>query len=189
MQDSATAALSAQDLIARFGLQPHPEGGWYAETFRSDVPIKAQQVKQNGAEAEAEAEKTTISRCASTAIYFLVAPGSVSRLHRIQSDECWHFYMGSALTIVEIDEDSNECVVTQLGQNIAKGEVPQYVVKANRWFGSFSTSDDPSIFSFVGCTVAPGFEFEDFELASRAMLLQKHPKATDYIIKLTEGLP
>lgn len=170
-----SSQTSASELISRFGLKPHPEGGWYAETFRSNVTVTT--------------PSTTGTRCASTAIYFLVAPGSVSRLHRIQSDECWHFYMGHPLTIVEIDEDSKQCILTQLGNDINRGEIPQYVVKANRWFGSFPSSDDPDSFSFVGCTVAPGFEFSDFELASRADLLEKFPLASEMIVKLTEGLP
>lgn len=125
------------------------------------------------------------------AIYFLVTPGRCSRLHRIKSDEVWHFYLGGPLTVVELLEDG-QVRKTVLGQNILEGNhVLQHVVRRDTWFGCYN--DDNTEFSLVGCTVAPGFDFKDFELASRQVLLS-NPKyqskeAQDIITLLTEGLP
>ena len=128
-------------------------------------------------------------RAASTAIYFLITPGAVSRLHRIQADEVWHFYLGSPLVVVEITEDG-ELTKTILGSNVLSGEecpsVPQHVVRAGTWFGCYPL--DGGEFSFVGCTVAPGFEFSDFELASRDKLLARFPQHAAEIEPLTVGL-
>ena len=122
-------------------------------------------------------------RSASTAIYFLITPGSVSRLHRILSDEVWHFYAGGPLEVVELID--GKAKITKIG--LEDGCIPQYVVKAGTWFGSYPC--EGSKYSLVGCTVAPGFDFQDFELGSRAKLLADFPDAKDTIVKLTEGLP
>ena len=155
-------------------MQPHPEGGYYAETYRSPVLVPT---------ARGE-------RSASTAIYFLMTPHTFSRLHRIQSDECWHFYAGQPLEVVELVKDDDNgaggyAKITRVG--IGPGCVPQYMVKAGTWFGSYPSS--ASEYSLVGCTVAPGFDFTDFELASRAHLLKEFPAAADIITKMTVGLP
>lgn len=125
-----------------------------------------------------------VSRSASTGIYFLICPGNVSRLHRIQSDEMWHFYLGGPMTVVELDNSHPDGYkATVIGQDITKGQVVQYVVKAGVWFGSYP--NEGTLFSFVGCSVAPGFDFSDFELADRAELLTDFPKAATIIEKLT----
>jgi uncharacterized protein len=168
--------MDAQFLVQKFGLLPHPEGGFYRETFRSDKDVSVV-LKGNNE-----------TRASSTAIYFMVVPGNVSRLHRIESDEVWHFYSGGPLKVIELTKDSEAMYrETILGNDIASGQILQYVVKRGTWFGCFPA--EGSAFSFVGCTVAPGFEFQDFELASRAKLLEEFPKAADVIVKLTEGLP
>jgi predicted cupin superfamily sugar epimerase len=150
-------------------------GGFFAESFRSDINV--------------DLDQGTKKRTASTAIYFLVTPGNVSRLHRIQSDEVWHFYLGGPLTVIELDAgESKGYRATVLGQDVVAGQLQQYVVKRGTWFGCYPA--DGTEFSFVGCTVAPGFEFQDFELASRAALLAAFPEsASDVIVKLTDGLP
>ena len=172
-------------LVDKFHLQPHPEGGWYQETYRSDeVVLRDGETK----------------RSASTAILFLVGSGNVSRLHRITADEIWHFYLGSPLTVVEISHNyPGGFKETILGQDIMSTQLVQYTVKKGTWFGCYpvplSASTAEEIYSFVGCTVAPGFEFADFELASRAALLAEFTTpgssshAESLIIKLTEGLP
>ena len=104
--------------------------------------------------------------------------GNVSRIHRIQSDEIWHFYKGSAIKIIELVEDGFK--ETELGTDLL-----QYTVPANTWFGSYPTDS----YSFVGCTVSPGFDFADFELGSRAKLMVEFPNARSVIEKLTIGLP
>jgi predicted cupin superfamily sugar epimerase len=163
------SVVDAKYLVEKFNLLPHPEGGFYGETFRSDLEINS-------------------DRIASTAIYFLITPGNVSRFHRIKSDEVWHFYLGGPMSVVEISPDSEGMYKeTILGQDIINGEIQQLVVKRDTWFGCFPA--EGTSFSFVGCTVAPGFDFRDFELASRASLLKEFPKASEIIVKLTEGLP
>jgi predicted cupin superfamily sugar epimerase len=165
-------------LIAKYKMQPHPEGGYYVETFRSEINVDT----KNG------------PRSASTAIYFLMNADSISRLHRIASDEVWHFYLGCPITIVELDETTGGAKLTTLGNNITSdsNEVVQYVVKGGTWFGSYpniaSVTED---FSFVGCTVSPGFDFSDFELGSNAALSGMFPVAAaqGVIDKMTIGLP
>ena len=176
-------------LIAKFNLKEHPEGGWYSETYKCSEKV----TKQDGT-----------TRSASTAILFLVGAGNVSRLHRIASDEIWHFYLGSPLTVVEISHEyPGGFKETILGQDIMSTQLVQYTVKAGVWFGCFPATAhgaegvEGEVYSFVGCTVAPGFEFADFELASRATLLAEFATTTvessqaikSLIIKLTEGLP
>lgn len=136
-------------IIEKNALQPHPEGGFYKETYRSEVEVTT---VIKGKECK---------RKASTAIIFLICDGNVSRLHRIEADEIWHFYSGGALTVVEVDD-----VALTVKKTIVNATNPQYTVKRGVWFGSYCEPGVP--FSFVGCTVAPGFEFEDFELADRA---------------------
>lgn len=152
-------------------MQPHPEGGYYVETFRSSTNVQTDYG----------------IRSASTAIYFLVSGNNISRLHRIRSDEVWHFYAGGPITVVELDDSTRTARLTILGTDFEKGQSVQYTVKAGTWFGSYPSNEKD--FCFVGCTVAPGFDFADFELASRAKLLQEYPNAADIIIKMTEGLP
>jgi len=165
MQD----ATMIDKLKTTYDMQPHPEGGFFKETDR----------------AESRITSSFGERSASTAIYFLITPGSVSRLHRIRADEVWHFYLGGPMTVVELVDGAAKC--TTLGHDVLDGQLVQYTVKAGTWFGSFPNAG--SAYSFVGCTVAPGFEFEDFELGSRAALLAEFPDARDLVVKLTEGLP
>jgi uncharacterized protein len=130
---------SAGDIIARLGLQPHPEGGYYRETFRDSLDA-------NG-------------RSLSTAIYFLLARGEPSHWHRIDAVEIWHYYAGQALNL-QIADDSGQRSV-RLGPDLAADEVPQAIVPAHAWQAAVSTGD----WTLVGCTVAPGFDFAKFEMA------------------------
>jgi hypothetical protein len=105
-----------------------------------------------------------------------------------QSHVVWHFYLGGKMSIIELTLDTEQMYKeTVLGQNIVEGEIQQLVVKRDTWFGCFPAKG--THFSFVGCTVSPGFDFQDFELGSRAKLLEEFPNAGEVIIKLTEGLP
>jgi predicted cupin superfamily sugar epimerase len=135
-------APSAADIIARLGLRPHPEGGHYRETFR-DPRFDAG------------------GRALSTAIYFLLAHGERSHWHRIDAVEVWHYYAGHALTLQIVDSGDKRSVT--LGPDLTAGEVPQAIVPANAWQAAQSTGD----WTLVGCTVAPGFDFEKFELAPK----------------------
>lgn len=136
--------MTAADVIARLGLVPHPEGGHFRETFR-------------------DGRSVVDGRSASTAIYFLLARGEVSRWHRIDAAEVWHWYAGSPLELAQSTTlDGSEAARTAvLGNDLATGERPQIVVPAHVWQRARSLGD----WTLVGCTVAPGFSFTHFELA------------------------
>lgn len=174
MTSHATPApVSVERLIEAYGLVPHPEGGFFRETYRSGDVIGA----------SALPSRYSGSRAASTAIYYLLPEGTMSRLHRVASDEVWHFYLGGALRLVEILSDGN-VRETRLGTDIARGDEVQYVVRAGTWFGAYP--EEGSGYSLVGCTVAPGFDFADFELGKRDALLSRYPQAHSAIRRLTD---
>ena len=135
-------ASSAADIIARLDLKPHPEGGHYRETFRDP------RLDGNG-------------RAFSTAIFFLLARGERSHWHRIDAVEIWHYYAGDALTLQIANDRGRRSV--RLGPDLAAGEVPQAIVPAQACQAAESTGD----WTLVGCTVAPGFDFAEFELAPK----------------------
>ena len=158
-------------------MQPHPEGGYFAETYRSN-----EEVQQN-----ALPTRFSGPRSFSTAIYFLLESGQFSSLHRIQADEVWHFYAGDPLDVFVIDP-GGELTIIRLGKRLDQGEVFQAVVPAGCWFGSkpvIAATVKESGFSLVGCTVAPGFDFADFELADRTVLLNQFPQHRQVIEVLT----
>jgi len=163
---------SADEIIKTYGLQEHPEGGFFKETYRSKQLLK--QSALNGSHSG--------DRYIATAIYFLLKSSSKSHFHRIRSDEIWHFYLGGPLNLVEITPDGRK-IETKIGPNILQGEKLQYVVKAGHWFGAFPVESSP--YSFVGCTVAPGFDFSDFELGTRDGLQSLFPTHQRIIEKLT----
>ncbi|MEH7235145.1 cupin domain-containing protein [Bacillus sp. JJ1562] len=156
----------AQFYISNLGLESHPEGGFYKQTFASDEMIDTEQDKQ---------------RKLYTSIYFLLRSEDISHLHRLQSDELWYYHGGSPLTVHIIDE-SGEYKEMQLGLNLDKGEVPQVLVPKNSIFGSSVKKENT--FSLVGCMVSPGFEFEDFELFTQDELLKEFPQHEEVIRKL-----
>jgi predicted cupin superfamily sugar epimerase len=139
--------MTSKDYIQHLQLIPHPEGGYYKETYRSPLEITV--------------EGFSDQRSISTSIYFLLEQGQESALHRIKSDEIWFYQDGDCLEIIEIDEHNAE-VITLLGKNIIRGEVLQHVVKAGRWFGARLKPE--SSFCLFACQVSPGFDFRDFEL-------------------------
>jgi predicted cupin superfamily sugar epimerase len=136
---AAGADLSADDVVRLLGMRPHPEGGHYRETFR-DAPAHD-------------------GRAASTAIYFLLSEGEISRWHRIEAAEVWHWYAGAALKLAIFVEGRRSEI--RLGNTLNAGERPQAVVPAGAWQQAASTG----AWTLVGCTVAPGFDFSGFELA------------------------
>jgi predicted cupin superfamily sugar epimerase len=163
---------SASYWINTLGLKKHPEGGYYRETYRSDAIIDTCCLG-NSYEG---------SRAVSTAIFFLLVGKDFSALHRIKSDEIWHFYLGTsmALHIFCADEEYEKII---LGTRPEKGESFQAIVRAGAWFGA--TLNDPSAYSLVGCTVAPGFDFRDFEMGRRDELIRLYPKYKTVIEMLT----
>ncbi len=154
-----TSPVSKDELIRRFGLLPHPEGGYYRETYRS-----TQTVSREGAEE---------TRSASTAIYYMLSDGAHSAWHRLKSDEIWHFYAGEPLNVHVLDEDGT-LTTHRLGNALTHPDtVFQAVVLAGHWFAA--QCEDPASFAVVGCTVAPGFEFSEFEVGSVDALQVRYP--------------
>ncbi|HAX47784.1 MAG TPA: hypothetical protein DCX92_02240 [Bacteroidetes bacterium] len=164
--------MKAEDYIKSLGLEKHPEGGWFKEVYRSDEETAAEHLP----------ERFSGSRHHSTSIYFLLTSDTFSAFHRIKSDELWHFYEGSAVTIYMIDSEGNYSEIT-LGRNIESGEVLQCVIPHGVWFGAKVNSADS--FCLAGCTVAPGFHFDDFELGEREELLKIFPKHKKIVNELT----
>ncbi len=163
---------TVEQLVNQFQLEPHPEGGFFRETYRASEKIPHGSLPK----------RFKGDRSYSTAVYFLISKDKFSSLHRIQSDEAWHFYLGGPMTIVHISPEGKvEKIV--LGQDVLNGQRIQYVVPAGYWFGAYLNPG--SEYSLVGCTVAPGFDFADFELYTRADLLKRFPQAKDVITQLT----
>lgn len=164
--------MTAQGYVQALNMQAHPEGGYFAEMYRSAETVAA----------DALPGRFGGSRTMSIAIYFLLESHHISALHRIQSDEVWHFYDGGPLDVFVIDP-AGELYIIRLGRDIAAGEVFQAVVPAGCWFGSKPAAG--TAFSLVGCTVAPGFDFADFELADPQALLADFPQHEAVIQQLT----
>ncbi|KAB8040819.1 hypothetical protein GCL60_02505 [Silvanigrella paludirubra] len=159
--------MEIKDLIKHFNLEPHPEGGYFKESYR----------------AQSKTQTPNGERNVSTAIYFLIPNGKKSAFHRIASDEVWHFYLGVPLNIFEISPYGTLTKVV-LGQDLKAGQKLQHVIPAGTWFGAIPENN--SGYSFVGCTVAPGFDFEDFEMANRSKLIEMYPDAKNIIEMLTD---
>jgi predicted cupin superfamily sugar epimerase len=162
----------ARAWIERLQLRRHPEGGYFRETYRADEGIARAHLP----------ERFTGDRAFATAIYFLLEGDDFSALHTIKQDEVWHFYDGSPLTVHVIEPDGSHSAL-RLGRNFSAGEQPQGVVKAGRLFGAIL--DDSTSYALVGATVAPGFDFADFELPTRAELCARYPQHRALIERLT----
>jgi len=152
--------LSASEIINTLGLLPHPEGGYFKETYRSAGVI------------------STLQRNYATAIFYLLANGDKSHLHRIKQDEIWHFYLGGRMRLYMISPEGEYQEVI-LGQDILNGELLQYVVPAGWWFGAAPAEGVE--YSLVSCTVAPGFDFADFEIADKEKLIAQFPHLEGFI--------
>lgn len=162
----------AEKIAGILNMKPHPEGGFYKETYRSEGSI-----------SEADLDKNIVGkRNYCTGIYFLLTSHSFSAFHRINQDEMWHFYKGSPLKLHIISENGDYSHVI-IGNNLEKGEVPQFTVKARDWFASEVA--DKGDYTLVGCTVSPGFDFRDFELPERETLIAMFPEHSNIITRLT----
>jgi len=157
--------------IKHLNLQAHPEGGFYKETYRSNETLATQSLPA----------RFTGSRNFSTAIYFLLRSQDRSVFHRIKSDELWHFYQGSTLSIYILTNEG--LTIKKLGTHLAQGESLQVMVPANCWFGA--RVEEKETYALCGCTVAPGFDFQDFEMAERKELLRQYPSWEKEIVELT----
>jgi predicted cupin superfamily sugar epimerase len=155
-------------IIDLLGLQPHPERGYFLETYRASASVTS--VTHDG------------PRSASTAIYFMVTAEQPSTyLHRLLSDEVFHLYEGGPLEILRLHPDGR-WDVARLGMRLDQGERPQIVIPAGTWFGTELVAG--ASHCLVGCTVAPGFEFRDFELADGPELEAKYPAVADRIRRM-----
>jgi len=161
----------ARTLIDRLGMTPHPEGGYYAETYRS---------------ADTVTTARGAARSALTTIYFLLAGGGFSRWHRVAADEAWHFYEGAPLVLRWATADGERLVEGVLGalatDGSGDGAAPVHVVPSGCW----QTAETSGDYTLVGCTVGPGFDFADFELlrdrhAERARLVARHPQSARWL--------
>jgi len=164
---------SAEYFIKQLKLEPHPEGGHYRRIYESSEFISKENLPK----------KYGSKRHYSTSIYYLLNKTEVSKFHKLKSDEIWHYYFGSSAMIYIIDE-SGKLNIKKLGPNIDEGEEFQVIIKSNSWFASELSNKDS--FILVGCTVAPGFDFEDFELAEKSDLINNYPDYLDIISKFTE---
>jgi len=160
--------LSADELINLYHLQTHPEGGYYHQTYRSKEIITASSLP----------DRFNGNRKFSTAIYFLLKQNQFSAFHSIKSDELWHFYTGNGLSIYVIHPDGRGEIL-KLGNDLQNGYSFQQLVPAGCWFAAAPAVEDG--FSFVGCTVSPGFDFEDFELAEKDVLTEVYPQHEEWI--------
>ena len=158
--------MNTKDLIDRLALLPHPEGGYYKETYRASETV----ITENG-------DKRNIS----TAIYFMLENNDKSHFHRIKSDELWFFHQGEILEIIYIQEGQLHAVL--LGNDFDKGAFPQAIIPADTWFASRVKNQKG--YSLVSCTVAPGFDFADFELAKREELTAEFPALKNIIEEFT----
>jgi predicted cupin superfamily sugar epimerase len=158
----------ADSVIRTLNLQPHPEGGFYREVFRSLVSVGG--LPHPGG-----------SRSAITSIYYLLPAGELSALHRVASDEIWHHYDGDPLDLHTIDRTGLHAV-TRLGRDLAAGQRPQHIVPAGTWQAALPVGER---FALCGCTVAPGFDFLDFEMPPREDLLETFPLLRSLIERLT----
>jgi predicted cupin superfamily sugar epimerase len=165
--------ISAQEIIELLGLKPlRVEGGYFAEIYKCQegIPRKALPERYHG------------KRSFGTSIFYLLTPDEVSALHTLESDEIFHFYLGDPVTMLQLHPDGSTDVVT-LGQDIRSGQQLQVVVPRGTWQGSLL--NEGGEFALLGCTVAPGFEYSDYEAGSRGDLMKEYPEQEDLIVRLT----
>jgi predicted cupin superfamily sugar epimerase len=168
-----TKVLTAQELIALLKLQPHPkEGGFFCETYRAADRFSAAQLPARYAG----------ERAAGTAIYYLLTPNTVSALHRLASDEIFHFYLGSPVRMLQLDPSGGSKEIV-LGSDLLAGQQVQVLAPRGVWQGSLL--EPGGDFALLGCTVAPGFDYADYEHGNRAELLRQFPQHAALIQRLT----
>lgn len=168
--------VTAEQIIEHFGMKPlEGEGGYYVETYRCGLEVMQERV----------ANVYRGPRSLGTAILYLLTPETFSALHRLRSDEVYHFYMGDPVTMLNLRADGSGKVVT-LGHDITGGQRVQLTVPAGTWQGSALAPGGR--FALMGTTMTPGFEYQDFELGRRETLLEQYLKYSDLITRLTKEL-
>jgi predicted cupin superfamily sugar epimerase len=167
--------MTADEIKTRLGLEAHPrEGGYFIQTWKADEEIvhSALPARYPG------------PRAAGTAIYYLLEPSTFSEMHRLASDEVFHFYLGDPVEMLQLWPDGSEKIVT-LGSDLAAGMAPQLVVPKAVWQGSRLLPGGK--FALLGCTVSPGFDYADYETGERAELLREYPGSAELIKGLTRA--
>src|SRR5262249_11892772 len=165
---------TAEQLIATLGLKPLPlEGGYYRETYRSPDRLPATTLPS----------RYSTEKSAGTAIYYLLTPDSFSALHRLHADEIFHFYLGSPVHMLQL-LPTGEGIMVTIGPDILNGQQPQVVVPAGVWQGSCLA--EGGAFALLGTTMAPGFDFGDYEAGDRQMLISGYPRFANLIRRLTQ---
>jgi len=163
------------EIIKTLGLKPHPcEGGFYVETYRSEETVAEEYLP----------ERYSGTRSYGTAIYYLLTPETFSELHRLPTDEIFHFYLGDPVTQLRLRPDGSHETVT-LGTDLSGGERPQAVVPGGTWQGSCLKPGGR--FALLGATLAPSFDFADYEAGDRKRLIEEYPLETDLITRLTRS--
>lgn len=163
-----------EKIIKKFDLKPHPEGGYFRETYRSKGEINQSNLSH----------EYSGKRNHSTCIYFMLTSENFSAFHKINQDEIWHFYDGSPIELHTISPEGihSEFII---GNELENRQTPQLVVPGGHWFASKVI--EPNSYSLVGCTVAPGFDFDDFILPSREDLTNRFPLHKSLIEQFTTG--
>jgi predicted cupin superfamily sugar epimerase len=167
--------MTAEEIKRHLGLEAHPrEGGYFRQTWKSEVEIPK----------SALPPRYPSARAAGTAIYYLLEPATFSEMHRLASDEVFHFYLGDPVEMLQLWPDGSSRVVI-LGSDLAAGMVPQLVVPKHVWQGSRLLPGGNV--ALLGCTVSPGFDYADYETGLRAELSLEYPQAAELIEALTRG--
>lgn len=161
-----------QEIIKTLNLQPHPEGGYYKETYRSEGVINTDSLDKN----------YSGERNYSTSIYFLLTSDNFSAFHKINQDEIWYFHEGSSIQLHTISEDGKHQQFT-IGNDITKNESPQLIVPGNHWFAA--KVNNANSYALVSCSVSPGFDFSDFVLPTRKELSNLFPQHKEVINEFT----
>ncbi len=165
--------ITADQIIEHFGMRPLPEeGGYYVQTYRCSETL----------DAESLPERYTGGRRLATAILYLLTPDTFSAMHRVRSDEIWSFHLGDPVQMLQLKPDGRGDTVI-LGSDVLKGQTVQTVVRAGTWQGARLV--EGGSLALMGTVVAPGFEFEDFELALPGRLMESYPENIDLIRALT----
>ncbi len=164
--------MNIDEIIEKLQLSEHPEGGFFRETYRSSEYISSNEL----------GPKYPGKRNYATCIYFLLTSNTFSAFHRIQQDEIWHFYQGNPISLHVISEEGTYEKIT-IGNDLSQNQSPQYVVPGGSWFAAEVIGENT--FGLLGCTVAPGFDFMDFELPKRNLLIKKFPQHRVIVERLT----